>query len=180
MLNRFEKVWQEIVEDLNISIPEEEIEKKVNVASMIEKEAVVDSERSFISSVIYNRIAIEMPLQIDATVIYSYGYHIEKIINCKEFDKKKNERYVYDLNKILDLHKKLSTGIEKIKKDFDNDKSSLTKREREIALLAQRGITTKEISKRLFISTETVKMTLKKVYRKLDVHSKAELNTVKF
>ena len=47
MLNRFEKVWQEIVEDLNISIPEEEIEKKVNVASIIEKEAVVDSERSF-------------------------------------------------------------------------------------------------------------------------------------
>lgn len=79
MLNRFEKVWQEIVEDLNISIPEEEIEKKVNVASIIEKEAVVDSERSFISSVIYNRIAIGMPIQIDATVIYSYGYHIEKM-----------------------------------------------------------------------------------------------------
>lgn len=79
MLNRFEKVWQEIVEDLNISISEEEIEKKVNVASIIEKEAVVDSERSFISSVIYNRIAIGMPLQIDATVIYSYGYHIEKM-----------------------------------------------------------------------------------------------------
>ena len=79
MLNRFEKVWQEIVEDLNISIPEEEIEKKVNVASIIEKEAVVDSERSLISSVIYNRIAIGMPLQIDATVIYSYGYHIEKM-----------------------------------------------------------------------------------------------------
>ena len=79
MLNRFEKVWQEIVEDLNISIPEEEIVKKVNVASIIEKEAVVDSERSFISSVIYNRIAIGMPLQIDATVIYSYGYHIEKM-----------------------------------------------------------------------------------------------------
>ena len=79
MLNRFEKVWQEIIEDLNISIPEEEIEKKVNVASIIEKEAVVDSERSFISSVIYNRIAIGMPLQIDATVIYSYGYHIEKM-----------------------------------------------------------------------------------------------------
>ena len=79
MLNRFEKVCHEIVEDLNISIPEEEIEKKVNVASIIEKEAVVDSERSFISSVIYNRIAIGMPLQIDATVIYSYGYHIEKM-----------------------------------------------------------------------------------------------------
>ena len=74
----------------------------------------------------------------------------------------------------------MESGINKIKKDFNDDKSSLTKREREIALLAQKGITTKEISKRLFISTETVKMTLKKVYRKLDVHSKAELNTVRF
>lgn len=79
MINRFEEVWQELVESLNLSIADDEIEKIVNVASIIEKEAVVDSERSLISSVIYNRIAIEMPLQIDATVIYSYGYHIEKM-----------------------------------------------------------------------------------------------------
>ena len=79
MINRFEEVWQELVQSLNLSIADDEIEKIVNVASIIEKEAVVDSERSLISSVIYNRIAIEMPLQIDATVIYSYGYHIEKI-----------------------------------------------------------------------------------------------------
>ena len=79
MLNRFEEVWQELVQSLNLSIADDEIEKIVNVASIIEKEAVVDSERSFISSVIYNRIAIGMPLQIDATVIYSYGYHIEKM-----------------------------------------------------------------------------------------------------
>ena len=79
MINRFEEVWQELVQSLNLSIADDEIEKIVNVASKIEKEAVVDSERSLISSVIYNRIAIEMPLQIDATVIYSYGYHIEKM-----------------------------------------------------------------------------------------------------
>ena len=79
MINRFEEVWQELVQSLNLSIADDEIEKIVNVASIIEKEAVVDSERSFISSVIYNRIAIGMPLQIDATVIYSYGYHIEKM-----------------------------------------------------------------------------------------------------
>ena len=79
MINRFEEVWQELVQSLNLSIADNEIEKIVNVASIIEKEAVVDSERSLISSVIYNRIAIEMPLQIDATVIYSYGYHIEKM-----------------------------------------------------------------------------------------------------
>ena len=79
MINRFEEVWQELVQSLNLSIADDEIEKIVNVASIIEKEAVVDSERSLISSVIYNRIAIEMPLQIDATVIYSYGYNIEKM-----------------------------------------------------------------------------------------------------
>ena len=79
MINRFEEVWQELVQSLNLSIADDEIEKIVNVASIIEKEAVVDSERSLISSVIYNRIAIKMPLQIDATVIYSYGYHIEKM-----------------------------------------------------------------------------------------------------
>ena len=79
MINRFEEVWQELVQSLNLSIADDENEKIVNVASIIEKEAVVDSERSLISSVIYNRIAIEMPLQIDATVIYSYGYHIEKM-----------------------------------------------------------------------------------------------------
>lgn len=79
MINRFEEVWKELVQSLNLSIADDEIEKIVNVASIIEKEAVVDSERSLISSVIYNRIAIEMPLQIDATVIYSYGYHIEKM-----------------------------------------------------------------------------------------------------
>ena len=79
MINRFEEVWQELVQSLNLSIADDEIEKIINVASIIEKEAVVDSERSLISSVIYNRIAIEMPLQIDATVIYSYGYHIEKM-----------------------------------------------------------------------------------------------------
>ena len=79
MINRFEEVWQELVQSLNLSIADDEIEKIVNVSSIIDKEAVVDSERSLISSVIYNRIAIEMPLQIDATVIYSYGYHIEKM-----------------------------------------------------------------------------------------------------
>ena len=46
MINRFEEVWQELVQSLNLSIADDEIEKIVNVASIIEKEAVVDSERS--------------------------------------------------------------------------------------------------------------------------------------
>jgi UPF0755 protein len=42
----------------------------VIVASMIEKEAGVNSDRPLISAVIYNRLRIGMPLGIDATLLY--------------------------------------------------------------------------------------------------------------
>jgi len=42
----------------------------VIVASMIEKEAANDDERSLIASVIYNRMAAGMPLGVDATILY--------------------------------------------------------------------------------------------------------------
>lgn len=40
------------------------------VASMIEKEAKIDADRPKIARVIYNRLFIGMPLQIDATLLY--------------------------------------------------------------------------------------------------------------
>ena len=45
------------------------------VASLIEREAGTDAERPTIASVIYNRLAVPMRLQIDATVIYALGYN---------------------------------------------------------------------------------------------------------
>jgi UPF0755 protein len=49
----------------------------LTVASLIEKEAGSDSERSMISSVIYNRLTTRVHelLQIDATVEYALGEH---------------------------------------------------------------------------------------------------------
>ena len=45
----------------------------IKVASLIEAEAKIDADRPLIASVIYNRLARGMPLQIDATLIYARG-----------------------------------------------------------------------------------------------------------
>ena len=78
MIRRFEEVWAKSTEGLNIA--DNEIEKIITIAAMIEKEAQVDKDRELISSVIYNRIDINMPLQIDATVIYAHGYDIKPVL----------------------------------------------------------------------------------------------------
>jgi len=44
------------------------------IASMIEKETVAPAERPLVAAVIYNRLHLQMPLQIDATL--RYGLHI--------------------------------------------------------------------------------------------------------
>ena len=43
------------------------------VASLVETEALLDEDRPLVSSVIRNRIEDGMPLQIDATILYSLG-----------------------------------------------------------------------------------------------------------
>lgn len=45
----------------------------VTMASLIERETAVDSERPTIASVIYNRLHADMPLQIDAAIVYARG-----------------------------------------------------------------------------------------------------------
>lgn len=51
----------------------------------------------------------------------------------------------------------------------------LTKREQEIAQLVSEGLTTKQIAARAFISENTVKQHLKRVFAKTDVNNRAEL-----
>jgi UPF0755 protein len=51
----------------------------VVVASMVEREAKVDEDRSPIARVIYNRLQKGMPLQIDATVQYALGKQKEHL-----------------------------------------------------------------------------------------------------
>jgi UPF0755 protein len=47
---------------------------------MIEKEVLHDDERPRVASVIYNRLRRNMPLQIDATVLYGMGLWKERVL----------------------------------------------------------------------------------------------------
>ena len=79
MVLRFEEMLNKAIEETNTEVKEEDIETIITIASMIEKEARIDSERPLISSVIVNRLNDGMMLQIDATVIYALGEHVETV-----------------------------------------------------------------------------------------------------
>ncbi len=57
--------WEQQAAGLGLGLPE-----LVTLASMVEKEAVVDFERPMIAGVFYNRLAKKMPLQSDPTAVY--------------------------------------------------------------------------------------------------------------
>ena len=56
------------------------------VASMIEAEAKVPQDRPLIASVIYNRLAAKMPLQIDSTVLYARGDPKNRHLSTKDLN----------------------------------------------------------------------------------------------
>lgn len=72
MKTNFEKQYASIPNTSHSRLTKEQI---VILASMIEREAKLDEDRPLVASVMLNRLKINMPLQIDATVQYALGYN---------------------------------------------------------------------------------------------------------
>ncbi|GKU25305.1 cell division protein YceG [Clostridium folliculivorans] len=87
MIARFQQVMSEVQKETNKPISDSDYENIINKASMIEKEARVDSDRPLISSVIDNRLKKNMPLQLDATILYAIGQH-KDIVTLKDLEVK--------------------------------------------------------------------------------------------
>lgn len=94
MLERFENIYNNRIKE-KIENSDKSLYEIITIASIIEKEIVVDEERALASSVIYNRLLEGMPLQIDATVIYAIDKHTDSLTSDElKYDSPYNT-YVY-------------------------------------------------------------------------------------
>jgi DNA-binding CsgD family transcriptional regulator len=71
----------------------------------------------------------------------------------------------------------LATG-ETARRRADETRSQLTAQETQVAGLARDGLSNSEIGARLFISRHTVQYHLRKVFMKLDISSRTQLESV--
>ncbi|SKC76942.1 helix-turn-helix transcriptional regulator [Maledivibacter halophilus] len=98
-----------------------------------------------------------------------YGEILAPLLKLKE---KKS-----GMTKLTALCKRHMLGVEKIRKATIY--GQLTPREWEIAHLAAGGLTNRDIASRLLISQETVKTTMKSIFRKLGIRSRVQLQGLK-
>ncbi len=74
-----DKMWSVWGEEIAGHTGEPDILEIINIASIIEKEAIFDDEKPKIASVIYNRLEKNIALQCDVTIRYpldNYGTHL--------------------------------------------------------------------------------------------------------
>ena len=84
--------------------------------------------------------------------------------------------YREDISRILALYEPYRKAIEQMNSELSpEEKPTLAEREIEIAQLAAEGFSNKQIGERLFITQNTVKTQMKRVFEKLDINSRAML-----
>jgi UPF0755 protein len=68
MTNEFHKQWRALTPG---TLPAAELHRVVTLASLVEKETGLSTERPLVASVFTNRLRLDMPLQCDPTTVYA-------------------------------------------------------------------------------------------------------------
>ncbi len=79
MQDSMKKTINELWETRNPNIPIKSKEQAIILASIVEKETSLDSERAKVASVFINRLNKGMKLQSDPTIIYSFSFGDKKL-----------------------------------------------------------------------------------------------------
>ncbi|HSQ33469.1 MAG TPA: endolytic transglycosylase MltG, partial [Peptostreptococcaceae bacterium] len=79
MIKRFDKIYTEKFEERQKELGVD-LDYIITLASIVEKEAVLDKDRPIIASVFYNRLEIDMALQSDATLQYAFPERKERVM----------------------------------------------------------------------------------------------------
>ncbi|CAM3365478.1 endolytic transglycosylase MltG [Marinicrinis lubricantis] len=74
-LKQLPEGWEQQLDNLGITFHD-----MMTIASLIEREVIVDEERPLVASVIYNRLNTDMMLQIDATIQYLLDKQKERLL----------------------------------------------------------------------------------------------------
>ncbi|MCD9023086.1 endolytic transglycosylase MltG [Cohnella silvisoli] len=74
-LDQLPEDWQSTLEERGLTV-----HQLLTIASLVEREVVVDDERPIVASVIQNRLKKKMPLQIDATIQYLLDKQKERLL----------------------------------------------------------------------------------------------------
>lgn len=111
MLDEFEKMYDEDIKTKGKELGMD-MNKVITLASIIEREAVLEKERAVMSGVFHNRLKTEMPLQSCATVQYALGERKQVLSNK---DVKIESDYNTYMNSGLPPAPISSPGIESIK-----------------------------------------------------------------
>ena len=99
MLRRFDSMYTTTYRDV-VSLSKYTLDELVTIASMVEKEIILDEERPRAAGVIFNRLDDGMKLQIDATTLYAMGIVKEDVtIADTQFDSPYNTYQVDALPK---------------------------------------------------------------------------------
>lgn len=103
-----------------------------------------------------------------------YGQWIEPVLAELYQDSFQSEREF--ISSILQLYEPYKSAVDRMAADAPEPaKPMLTERETEVARLVAQGLSNKEIGLRLYISTNTVKTMLKRMFEKLGINSRAML-----